>query len=79
VSETTAFFSTCPSCKHPRLQNGYERIELVESLGAGQAIDAYCLQCDVLWSISAQERLLIARGITPPQHDPPFSLRKRLR
>ena len=79
MSETTAFFSTCPSCKHPRLQNGYERIELVESLGAGQAIDAYCLQCDVLWPISAQERFLIARGITPPQHDPPFSLRKRLR
>ena len=79
MSETTAFFSTCPSCKHPRLQNGYERIELVESLGAGQAIDAYCLQCDVLWPISAQERFLIARGITPPQHDPPFSLRRRLR
>ena len=79
MSETTAFFSTCPSCKHPRLQNGYERIELVESLGVGQAIDAYCLQCDVLWPISAQELFLIARGITPPQHDPPFSLRKRLR
>ena len=79
MSETTAFFSTCPSCKHPRLQNGYERIELVESLGVGQAIDAYCLQCDVLWPISAQERFLIARGITPPQHEPPFSLRKRLR
>ena len=79
MSETTAFFSTCPSCKHPRLQNGYERIELVESLGTGQAIDAYCLQCDVLWPISAQERFLIARGITPPQRDPPFSLRKRLR
>ena len=47
MSETTAFFSTCPSCKHPRLQNGYERIELVESLGTGQAIDAYCLPCDV--------------------------------
>ena len=79
MSETTAFFSTCPSCKHPRLQNGYERIELVESLGAGQAIDAYCLQCDVVWPISAQERFLIARGITLPQHEPPFSLRKRLR
>ena len=79
MSETTAFFSTCPSCKRPRLQNGYERIELVESLGVGQAIDAYCLQCDVLWPISAQERFLIARGITPPQRDPPFSLRKRLR
>jgi hypothetical protein len=79
MRETTAFFSTCPSCKHPRLQNGYERIELVESLGAGQAIDAYCLQCDVVWPISAQERFLIARGITPYLHDPPLSLQKRLR
>ena len=61
----------------PRLQNGYERIELVESLGAGRAIDAYCLPCDVVWPISAQERFLIARGITPPLHDPPLSLRKR--
>jgi hypothetical protein len=76
--ETTAFFSTCPRCKHPKLQNGYERIELVESLGAGQAIDAYCLQCDVVWPISAQERVLIARGITTPLHEPPLSLRKRL-
>ena len=62
----------------PKLQNGYERIELVESLGAGQAIDAYCLQCDVVWPISAQERVLIARGITTPLHEPPLSLRKRL-
>ena len=79
--ETTAFFSTCPRCKHPRLQSGYERIELliVESLGAGREIDAYCLPCDVVWPISEQERSLIARGITPPLHDPPLSLRKRLR
>jgi hypothetical protein len=77
MRETTAFFSTCPTCKHPRLQNGYERIELVESLAAGQAIDAYCLQCDVVWPISAQERFLIARGIIQPLHDLP-PLRKRL-
>jgi hypothetical protein len=51
-----------PRCKQPRLQNGYERIEIIESLGAGQAIHAYCLQCDVVWPISAQERFLIARG-----------------
>jgi hypothetical protein len=37
MRETTAFFSTCPRCKHARLENGYERIELVESLSAGQA------------------------------------------
>jgi hypothetical protein len=65
MREMTAFFSTCPSCKHGRLQSGYERIELVESLSAGQAIDAYCLPCDVAWPISAQERFLIARAIIP--------------
>jgi hypothetical protein len=65
MRETAAFFSKCPRCKHPRLQNGYERIELLESLSAGQAIDAYCLLCDVVWPISAQERFLIATTITP--------------
>ena len=79
MRETTAFFSTCPRCKHPRLQNGYERIELVVSLGVRQEIDAYCLQYDVVWPVSAQERFLIARGITPSLHDPPLSLQKRLR
>jgi hypothetical protein len=50
----------------------------MESLGAGQEIDAYCLQCDVVWPISAQERFVIARGITQPIHDLPLSLRKHL-
>jgi hypothetical protein len=54
-----------PRCKHARLQSGYERIELVESLSAGRAIDAYCLLCDVAWPIGAQERFLIARAIIP--------------
>jgi hypothetical protein len=78
LRETTAFFSTCPRCKQPRLQNGYERIELLESLGAGEAIDADCLPCDVVWPISAPARFLIAREITPPLPDPPLSLRKRV-
>jgi len=78
VRETTAFFSTCPRCKQPRLQNGYEQ-ELMESLGAGEGIDAYCLSCDVVWPISPQERFLVARGITRPLHDPPLSFPKRLR
>jgi hypothetical protein len=64
MRETTAFFSTCPRCEQGRLQSGYEPIELVESLSAGQAIDAYCLLCDVVWPISAQERFLIAGAIT---------------
>ena len=68
MRETTAFFATCPKCKHPRLQSGYERLELVESLDADQAIDAYCLQCAMVWTISTQERFLIARGIAPDLH-----------
>jgi hypothetical protein len=63
MRKTTFFFSTCPSCKHSRRQSGYERIELVESLNAGQAIDAYCLTCDVVWPITAQERFLLAKEI----------------
>ena len=65
MRETTAFFSTCPRCKHARLQSGYERVELVESLSAGQGIDAYCMLCDGVWPVSAQERLLIARALIP--------------
>jgi hypothetical protein len=54
-----SFFSTCPACKHARLQNGYTRIELTASLHMGRAIDAYCLTCDVVWPVDAQQRLLI--------------------
>jgi hypothetical protein len=43
-----------------RAQHGYERIELVDSLAGEQTIDAYCLTCDVLWPISADERSLLA-------------------
>ena len=56
MRKTIAFFSTCPRCKHARLQSGSERVEIFESFSAGHAIDAYCLACDVVWPISAQER-----------------------
>jgi hypothetical protein len=71
MRETTAFFSACPKCKHPRLQSGYEQIDLVMSLSCGHAIDAYCPLCDVVWPVSAQERSLIVRAITPELHNPP--------
>jgi hypothetical protein len=58
--DTTSFVSTCPMCKQPRRQNGYKRIELVESLNADLPIDAYCLSCDVLWPISGRERSEVA-------------------
>lgn len=62
-----SFFSSCPACKHARLQNGYTRAELTEALRAGDALDAYCLMCDVVWSISARERFLIASQLAAQQ------------
>jgi len=62
-----SFFSSCPACKHARLQNGYTRAELTVALRAGRAIDAYCLMCDVVWSTSARERFLIASQLAADQ------------
>jgi hypothetical protein len=82
--EPTSFFSRCPKCRQPRLQNAYVQRELVRLLDTGQPIDAYCLICDVQWPITRQERSLVARGIEamqqraapssldePPQRRPP--------
>jgi hypothetical protein len=60
MHETISFLSTCPLCSNPRPQHGYEKVELADSLTAEQAIDAYCLTCDVVWPISAEERSLVA-------------------
>ena len=62
-----AFFSTCPACKHVRLQNGYTQAELTAALDSDHAIDAYCLMCDVVWPISAQERFQIAALLAADQ------------
>lgn len=62
-----SFFSSCPACKHARLQNGYTRAELTAALHAADAVDAYCLMCDVVWSISARERFLIASQLAARQ------------
>jgi len=59
MGNSVSFFSTCPACRHARLQNGYTRAELTASLHGSDGIDAYCLMCDVVWPISAQERVLI--------------------
>jgi hypothetical protein len=61
--EPTAFFSKCPKCGHPRLQNTYVQRGLVRLLDAGQPINAYCVICDVQWPISRRERYLVAKGI----------------
>lgn len=60
MAESIQFFSECPHCHHRRLQHGYEQVELIESLNTQRAIDGYCLPCDALWTISDQERSLVA-------------------
>lgn len=61
--EPVSFFSKCPKCGHPRLQNAYVQRGLVRLLDIGQPIYAYCLICDVQWPITLQERHILARGI----------------
>jgi hypothetical protein len=57
---TISFVSTCPLCGKLRPQHGYGYGELAESLSGEQTIDAYCLTCDVVWPINAQERSQVA-------------------
>jgi hypothetical protein len=66
-----SFFSSCPACKHARLQNGYTRAEVTAALDTAHAIDAYCLMCDVVWPISARERFLITAQLTAHQQGAP--------
>jgi hypothetical protein len=69
-----SFVSMCPLCGKPRRQHGYEFAELAESLTEEQSIDAYCLTCDVVWPINAEERSqvagLIARRAGVPARAP---------
>jgi len=53
---TTTFVSICPKCGHQRQQKGYTRRVLLRLLSEGRRIDAYCIGCNVCWSISESER-----------------------
>lgn len=52
--------SICPKCSRERLQNGYTRRSLFELLKTRRKIDAYCIDCNVGWSISESERRTIS-------------------
>jgi hypothetical protein len=54
------FASACPACGHQRLQHGHTRRKLIGLIESRGIIDAYCLECDLLWPVSAEERRLIA-------------------
>lgn len=69
MSQSMTFFSVCPTCGHQQVQDGHTRAALVRLLERGRIIEGYCLSCDVLWPISPQERVALARAITPEQRD----------
>lgn len=69
-SRAVTFVSTCPACGLQRPQNGYTRRGIARLLETSRTIDAYCVPCDVLWPISADERLVMARVISAEQHGP---------
>jgi hypothetical protein len=73
MTKPLPFFSLCPVCGQQQLQLAYTRRALLGLVPSGNIIDAYCLACDVVWPVSAQERILLARAIaavgliaTPP-------------
>jgi len=67
MTKPVSFFSTCPVCAQQQLQLAYTRRALLRLLKAGNTIDAYCPACDVVWSISAQERNTVTRAIAAGQ------------
>jgi hypothetical protein len=56
------FASTCPVCGQQRLQQVYTRRALIRLIESSQMIDAYCISCDVVWPVSAHERIVIANA-----------------
>ena len=61
------FASTCPACGQRRLQHGHTRRALITLIESRRVIDAYCLECDMLWPVSTEERRLIACKIAIKQ------------
>ena len=61
------FVASCPACGRQQLQHGHTRRDLAKLMESRQIIDAYCLECDVVWPVTAEERALIACAITTGQ------------
>jgi hypothetical protein len=45
------------------LQQGHTRRALITLIESRRIIDAYCLECDMVWPVSTEERVLIACAI----------------
>jgi hypothetical protein len=60
MNEPMPFMSNCPGCGHWCMQDGYTRRVLLRLLNTNSKVQAYCMECDEFWPISAQERDAIA-------------------
>jgi len=67
MSHSIPFFATCPVCGQLQVQRAYTRRALVSLLENGRIIDAYCVSCDVVWPVNAQERNLMTTAIAAGQ------------
>jgi hypothetical protein len=61
------FASTCSACGQQRLQHGHTLRALVRLIESREIIDAYCLECDVVWPVSTEERVLITCAVAVRQ------------
>lgn len=68
------FASTCPTCGQTQSQRGHTRRALVRLITFRQTIDAYCLECDLVWAVTAEERLALERAVQMSQSGPPALL-----
>jgi hypothetical protein len=69
MTKAVSFISTCPACGQQQLQLAYTRRALLRLVKSGNIIDAYCLACDVVWPVTAQERSLVVAAIAAGQLD----------
>jgi hypothetical protein len=60
--EPVLSLSTCPSCKHARVQQ-YNRIALNRLLDHGHPVEGYCAECDAYWRMTPQERADLAEEL----------------
>jgi hypothetical protein len=67
IHESIPFLATCPKCKQPQPQHGYNRATLSRLLERGYPVEAYCSVCEEFWAISAHERarLVTWLGLAP--------------
>jgi hypothetical protein len=67
MKNALVFVSICPSCGRQQFQHGHARRALTKLIESRRIIDAYCLECDVVWPVTPEERALIACAIATRQ------------